>query len=178
MRSLPDDHAFGSSDAPDNGRPLAVAFEYRDGLRRIAFGQGDDHTDTHVEDIEHFAVVDFPVLFEEAEHGKDFPGFLLYLDTLSFLQDAGDVLVEPAAGNVADAVYVALCNHVEHLFHVYFRRSQQHLAQRPFAEFGIDLFQTESVVRHNFAHEAEAVGMHAARCDAHEHVSNRHPGAV
>ncbi len=43
------------------------------------------------------------VLFEEAEHREDLPRSLLDLEALTFAQDAGDVLVETAARDVADA---------------------------------------------------------------------------
>ena len=63
------------------------------------------------------------------------------------MQDTGNVLVESAAGDVADAVDVAPADHVEHRLYIDFRRGEQHLAQRAVTQFGIDLVQFQSVVR-------------------------------
>ncbi len=112
-----------------------------------------------------------PYFLEEAEHGQNLPRALLDLEPLPLVQDAGNIFVEPAARDVADAVHVAAADHFEHLLHIDFRRGEQHLAQLFVRQLGIDLVQVQAVVRTNLAHEAEAVGVHAARGDAHQHVA-------
>lgn len=79
-----------------------------------------------------------------------------------------NVLVETAARDVADAVHVAVADHFEHLLHVNLRRREQHLAEQLVRQLGIGFAQVQAVVRNDLAHEAEAVGMHAARGNAHE----------
>ena len=111
------------------------------------------------------------VLFEEAEHGQNLPCALIDFESLPVVQDAGNVLVESAARDVADAVYVAVANHLQHLPDIDFGRSQQHLAQQFVRQFGIYLVQVEAVVGDDLAHKAETVGVHAARRDADQHVA-------
>ena len=72
---------------------------------------------------------------------------------------------------MADAVYVAAADHFEHLLHVDLRRGEQHFAQQFVRQLGIDLVQIQAVIRKNLTHEAEAVGVHAARGDAHQHIA-------
>ena len=111
------------------------------------------------------------VLFQEAEHRKDLPRTLLDLQPLSFVQDARDVLVETAARDVADAVNVALPDHLEDLLHVDLRRREQHFAQQFVRQLGIAAVQVEIVVVQNLAHEAEPVRVDAARRNAHQHIA-------
>ena len=51
-------------------KPARLLREDVDGLLRLARVEGDDHADTHVEDVEHLTVSHPAVLFEEAEHGR------------------------------------------------------------------------------------------------------------
>ena len=111
------------------------------------------------------------VLFQEVEHGQYLPRTLLDFEALAVVQDAGDVFVETAARDVADAVYVAVANHFQHLLHVDFGRRQQHFTQQFIRQFGIGLAQIQAVVRNDLAHEAETVGMHTARRDTHQYVA-------
>ena len=111
------------------------------------------------------------VLFEEAEHGQNLPRPFVDLKPLPLVEDAGNIFVETAARDVADAVHVAVANHLQHLLHIDFRRREQHLAELFVRQFGIGLAQVQAVVRDDLAHEAEAVGVHAARRNAHQHVA-------
>ena len=73
---------------------------------------------------------------------------------------------------MADAVDVAAADDFEHLFNVDFRGSQQHLAQQTVGELWVTFVQIQCVVGHDFTHQAEAVGMNAARRHAHQHVAD------
>lgn len=86
--------ALPVGDTADDRRPFAVSLEYRHGLRRILLGQGDDHADAHIEDIEHLAVRYPAVLLQKTEHGEYLPRTFRHLDSLPLLQDAGNILVE------------------------------------------------------------------------------------
>ncbi len=54
----------------------------------------------------------------KAEYGQYLPRTLLHLYALPSLQDAGNVLVEPATRDVANAVHLVAAEHFEHLPHI------------------------------------------------------------
>ena len=79
---------------------------------------------------------------------------------------------------MADAVDVAAADHLQHLFYVDLRRGQQHLAQQAVGEFGAAFVQVQPAVGHDLAHQAETVGVDAARRHAHQHVADPNLRAV
>ena len=111
-------------------------------------------------------------LLQRLENGQDLPAPLLHRDALAGLQDTGDVLVEAAARDMGHAMDVAVPDDVQHFFHIDVRRGQQHLAEHPAVQFRPPLLQGKTRISHNLAHEAEAVGVHTARRNAHQHVAH------
>ena len=55
---------------------------------------------------------------EETEDGQNLPRTFLDAETLSGSEDAGDILVETATGDMCYAMYVKVTNDVEDLFDV------------------------------------------------------------
>ena len=117
---------------------------------------------------------DIPPLFEHLEHREDLPGTFVDLETLAVLQHARNILVETAAGDVADSVHIALADHFQHLLHIDLRRGEENLAEFLVAEFGNRIVIGKAGVGDDLADQAEAVGVHAAGGDAYQDVSYFH----
>ena len=135
----------GGDTAYDSGL-VAVAGEDVNCLLRLGFVHCEHHSDTHVEDVEHLAVADVAVLLEETENRQDFPASLLYVDALALLEDARDILVETATGDVGDSVHITVADHVEDLPYIDAGRGQCHLAERLVSKLRIDLMDIEAGV--------------------------------
>ena len=86
------------------------------------------------------------MLLEETENRQDFPASLLYVDALTLLEDARDILVEAASGDVGDTVHIAVADHVENLPYIDAGRGQCHLAERLVSKLRIDLMDIEAGV--------------------------------
>ena len=91
---------------------FSVRGEDADGFFGLGWVECEDHADTHVEDVEHLAVRHVAFGLEETEDGQDFPCAFLDAETLSGLEDAGDILVETATGDMCYAMYVKVTNDV------------------------------------------------------------------
>ena len=86
------------------------------------------------------------MLLEETENRQDFPASLLYVDALALLEDARDILVKAATGDVGDTVHIAVADHVEDLPYIDASRGQCHFSERLVAKLRIDLMDIEAGV--------------------------------
>ncbi len=75
---------------------------------------------------------------------------------------------------MAYAVHVALGQKLQHRFDIYSGRREQHLAQRSVAQTLARRVQVEPAVGDDLAHEAESVGMYAARRYADQSIAHGH----
>ena len=153
--------------------------EDADGFFGLGWVECEDHAYAHVEDVEHLAVRHVAFGFEETEDGQNFPCAFLDAETLAGPEDAGDILVETATGDMCYAVYVKVTNDVEDLFGVDLGGREEHFAERfGSVEFGVDLVQVESGIGDYLTHEGIAVGVHAGGTDAQEHIAHFDFGSV
>ena len=74
-------------------------------------------------------------LLKHLEHGQDIPAAFVDFQTLAGLQDPGDILVKAAAGDVANAVDVALGYYLEHLLYIYLCGGKEHFSELAAAKF-------------------------------------------
>ena len=109
------------------------------GIGRI---KGQDHSYTHVEDVEHLPVRNLSVFFKETEDGKYFPRSFTDLDALSIMQYPGNVLIKTSAGNMSHPVDIDIADDVQHLAYIYPGWSEGDESQRLVGlKFRIDLVQ-------------------------------------
>lgn len=130
--------------AADDCSLVAMGSEDVDSLLSLGLVHSEHHSDSHIVDVEHLAVSDLAMFLEEAENRKDLPSAFIHVNALTFLEDARDVLVEAAAGDVRHSVDVAVTDDVEDLFHINSGRSQCHLTEWFVAEFRIDCVKVQS----------------------------------
>ena len=71
-----------------------MAFKYFNGFPGLGLIQYDDHSDAHVEDVEHLPMGDAAPLFQERENGQNLPASFLYFTSLSIAKNPWDILVE------------------------------------------------------------------------------------
>ncbi len=75
----------------------------------FGFGGRDDegHADAHVEDLIHLGFGDFSAFLDKAEEFGDLPGVFADGGAAGFGKDAGEVVEQPATGDVGGAVEAA-----------------------------------------------------------------------
>ena len=100
------------------------------------------------------------------------------MDSLSLAEDARDVLVETASGDMGDSVDVTVADDVEDLLHIDPGRGEGDFPERLVTEFRIYLVEVESRVGEYLADKAETVGMYSRGGDSHEHVAGLDLGSV
>ena len=78
------------------------------GEGRVGGLGADDHSHAHahIEGVEHIVLVDAALFLEQTENGGCFDSGLVDLGAQAVGDAAGDILVEAAAGDVADALHV------------------------------------------------------------------------
>ena len=76
-------------------------------LGGLFFRDDEGHADAHVEDLIHFVFGDFAAFLDEAEEFGDLPGIFADGGSAGFREDAGEIVEQPAAGDVGGAVEAA-----------------------------------------------------------------------
>ena len=152
--------------------------EDADGLFGLALIEGYNHSDAHVEYVEHLSVVYLPVFLKELEYWKDLPRAFFHLDALSLAKDARNVLIEAASRNVSNPMHVAIAYHVQNLLNVDSRRSKSDKTERlsvnprlgripvqgnRAVQLRVCLMQVQLIVGEYFADKAESVAVDACR---------------
>lgn len=125
-----DDHSALSGDMTDDGGMVAMGGEDADGLFGLALIEGYNHSDAHVEYVEHLSVVYLPVFLKELEYRQNLPRAFFHLDALSLAKDARNVLIEAASCNVSNPMHVAIAYHVQNLLNVDSSRSKSDKTER------------------------------------------------
>ena len=139
-------HARSIGHAADDCSLVAMGSEDVDCLLSLGLIHSEHHSYTHIVDVEHFAVSDLAMFLEETENRKDLPSAFIHVNALAFLEDARDVLVEAAAGDMRHSVHVAVADDVEDLFHINSGRGQCNFTEWFVAEFRIDCVKVQSRV--------------------------------
>ena len=103
---LDDSYTLTLDNSTNNRGTLALSRQDINSLLCISLRQRDNHTDTHIEDVEHLAMTDTAILLQETEDGKNLPATLLNLYALTIFEDAGNILVEAATCDMADAMNI------------------------------------------------------------------------
>lgn len=125
-----DDHSALGGDMADDGGMVSMGGEDADGLFGLALIEGYNHSDAHVEYVEHLSVVYLPVFLKELEYRQNLPRAFFHLDALSLEKDARNVLIEAASCNVSNPMHVAIAYHVQNLLNVDSRRSKSDKTER------------------------------------------------
>ena len=138
----------------------------------FGFGAGDDegHADAHVEDLIHLGFGDFAALLDEAENFGDLPGVFADGGAAGFGEDAGEVVEQPATGDVGGAVETA-CRKGGHEGLVIRVDFQQFSAEGEF-HAGRGFVQREThFFEEDFAGERVAVGVEAVAPEADDDIA-------
>ena len=145
---------------------------------------GDDHhqAEAHVEDLIHFGLLDFAQALHPGEDRRDGPAAALDDDLHALRNDAGQIFVQSAAGDVGDAVHHVLhaivVQHLPDRLGVEDGRLQKRFADRAAEFFDVVADGMFGDVEHDFPREAVAVGMQARRGDADDRVARLDRAAV
>ena len=139
-------------------------------------GNNDAHAHAHVVGVEHVPLGNIAGLCNQVEDGQHLNGALVDLRAQAVGDGAGNILIETAAGDVADALDVNFFQQRQNGLDVDLRGGQQGLgdgfpAQRIAGpvNFGGVLVNAE-----NLADQAEAVGVNAGGSQRDDHVPFRH----
>ena len=123
----------------------------------------EHHAHTHVKGVEHIVLGDAALFLHQVEEGRGADILFLDAGAAAFLQAAGDVFIEAAAGDVGDALDIHLFQHFQHGLDVDFGGGQQGLAQGLAAQLRGSGLQNIGVAVDvkDLAHQREAVGVDA-----------------
>ena len=118
----------------------------------------EHHSDTHVEDIEHFPVGNLAIFLKETEDWKNLPAAFLDLYAHALVKDTRYVLVESASRDVSHTVDIAITDDIQHLLHIDACRSQGNFSKAfLLRELRIFFLKIQLIVREYFTNKAEAV---------------------
>src|SRR5690242_9264614 len=84
----------------------ANSFRAQDRYRAagVALRNDRDHSDTHVEDLEHFFSIHLSVLLQHLENARNAPGVGVDYRIAIFWQNPRQIINQSAAGNVGEAL--------------------------------------------------------------------------
>ena len=123
---------------------------------------GKHQTNTHVEGIVHYMLLDISLFLEHAEDGRNFIAALLDDSVSALRKHTRNVLVETAAGDVAAAFYGNACLFdALHGLYIDFGRSQKGLA-KGFSKLFMVGIQSLFVHLEDAADQRKAVAVNAA----------------
>src|SRR5579884_2125146 len=161
--------------ADDEGR-YAVFLELAEDTIGVVAAGDDDEADAHVENAEHFGLVDGAQALQPAEHRWYGPAVFAEKDAAARGQHARHVAFQPFPCDVGQTAHHAALDRImpqDVLDRPYIdaRRLQQFFADRP-AQFRHEISDVQpSVLEHHLAHQAVTVGVQASAGQAEYHVA-------
>ena len=152
--------------------------EYVYGLLRLRLINGEHHSYTHIENIEHLPVGDTAIFLEEMEYRQDLPAAFPDLDTLALVEYTRDILVKSASGYMGHPVHIAVADDIKHLLHIYPGRGKGHIPEDLSIKFRIGGIEIKRIVGKYLADQAEPVGMDTRRGNPDQHITDLDPGSI
>ena len=135
-------------------------------------GKGQDHADAHVEGVVHITLGDAALLLNEVENGQAGEGVQLDLGGEALGHHAGHVLIETAAGDVADGVDVhTLLQQGLNGLDIDAGGGEQGLAQALAAQLVHGGGEVGVLHVKDLAHQGEAVGVDTGGSKTDEHIT-------
>ena len=148
-------------------------------LLHLLGGNHHAHANAHIKGVEHIPFRDVAGLGDEVKDGQHPHGTSVDLGAEALRDAAGDVLIEAAAGNVADALDIHLFKQSQNALDVDSGGGQQGF-QNGLTTQGLTGLLEVGVVLHvkDLPYQAKAVGMHTGGSQGDHHVTGFHAGIV
>jgi len=168
---------FPFRDLADGDGGFAMIGERSNDIGGIIGGTDSDHSNPAIERPGHFVGADATAIREPAEDRRHGPGLGVKIDAQALRNNPGNVFPKTAAGDMGEALDLAIARGRKTAFDIDLRRYQQRLTETALGVERRLCAVIEPILLDDAADQREPVRMHPRRRQAEDNIGRRHISA-